>query len=485
MRRSRLIALQVTCLFLVALTFWLGYNSFTSQSWSPGRLIGLRPHDDAVHNGVPEHVDTPGPTNTTESTSTAPEPTGAPEPDAPEPEAPGPADAPADAPESVDPDQSFNATSHIKAILDPTDATFPRLECPAPNGTRYEYLKADVNDVTPPELKYYFALDLRQSIEVIPRLLGSIVEAVQFLGPRACALSIVEGNSDDGTREVLQALRPGLEALNLTYHMATSELDPATAGSGRIVKLAQLRNQALAPLLASPPPAPSSPPVPNANTTVIFLNDVALCAEDILELVHQRAFQGADMTCAMDWTYVGRDPTFYDVWVARTLGGDLFFDIPPGGSWDSAWNLFWNDAGTKARYGAMLPFQVYACWNGAVAFGAAPVLEQEGEKKEGPGRIEFRASRDGECYAGEPTLFCKDLWWSGRGRIAVVPSVNLEYSNEAAGKIKDLKGYTSKWTERGDEEKTKIEWVDEPPDMVACMPGLGDKSWRPWNETLT
>ncbi|KAI0011471.1 hypothetical protein F4779DRAFT_572837 [Xylariaceae sp. FL0662B] len=55
-----------------------------------------------------------------------------------------------------------------------------------------------------------------------------------------------------------------------------------------------------------------------------------------------------------------------------------------------------------------------------------------------------------------------------QGHIAVVPSVNLEYSNEAAGKIKELKGYTSKWTAREDEQAAKIEWVGKPPNMVQC-----------------
>ncbi|EMR64355.1 putative glycosyltransferase family 69 protein [Eutypa lata UCREL1] len=135
-------------------------------------------------------------------------------------------------------------------------------------------------------------------------------------------------------------------------------------------------------------------------------------------------------------------------WVARTLQGDLFFDIPPeDASWNSAWNLFWNDAATRDRYNKKLPFQV-----------------------------------------GEPTLFCKDLWWAGYGRIAVVPSVNLEYSDEAAKKIKDLKGYTSWWwTEPGEdrEDRSIIQWVEQPPETVKCVPTWEDQSWRPWNESLS
>lgn len=33
---------------------------------------------------------------------------------------------------------------------------------------------------------------------------------------------------------------------------------------------------------------------------VIFLNDVAFCTADLLELLHQQTSQGADMTCGMD-----------------------------------------------------------------------------------------------------------------------------------------------------------------------------------------
>jgi alpha-1,3-mannosyltransferase len=50
--------------------------------------------------------------------------------------------------------------------------------------------------------------------------------------------------------------------------------------------------------------------------------------------IHQRQYEDADMVCAMDWTYVGRDPTFYDVWVARDMNGDSFFEIPEDGSWE-------------------------------------------------------------------------------------------------------------------------------------------------------
>ncbi|KAI0017985.1 alpha-1,3-mannosyltransferase CMT1 [Xylariomycetidae sp. FL0641] len=496
MKRSRLIALQVACLFSVILTLWGGYVSFASESWISWRLNGLHPSSSSQYSSnttiVPssssaDDAQQPTPTES-KVVETEPAETEPPQAELPEPET--------DIPEpELEP--LFNTSPYLNAILNPDDEGYPRLKCPNISRSRYEYLSLAAQPDSPSrELHYFFALDLRQAAHVLPRLLGSIVEAIRFLGPSACALSIVEGNSDDGTGAILQALEPALVELGLAYFERASAVDPASGE--RIERLAELRNLALAPLLDASrvPRRRSSPlpvPRPSTNTTVVFLNDVAACANDVLELVHQRAFQQADMTCAMDWTHVGPEPTFYDVWIARTLRGDLFFEIPPDGSWDSAWNLFWDDDQTKSRFRRMVPFQVYSCWNGGVAFGAGPLLgERKGRgsasesvgvdgRREG---VRFRASREGECFAGEPTLFCKDLWWNGYGRIAVVPSVNLEYSDETGTKIKTAKGYTSRWTEAEDEEAVPIEWVDEPPDMVKCVPRFEEQSWTPWNETL-
>lgn len=369
------------------------------------------------------------------------------------------------------------AHTYVAAILNTSDTTLPRLACPVPLPTRYEYLRTPNAPDSPKNLKYFFAVDLRQSVEILPRLLGSIVEVVRYLGPAACALSIVEGHSDDGTFEVLDLLRSELAELGLQYFFLPSTTDPREGE--RISALAELRNLALKPLVSDPAAMGA-----DRNTSVIFLNDVAICAEDILELVHQRTFQAADMTCAMDWTYVGRDPTFYDIWISRTLKGDIFFQIPPDRSWDYAWNLFWNDDATRSRFNNKLPFQVFSCWNGAAVFTAAPVLGPDADPPEEK-RVAFRASREGECYSGEPELFCKDLWWTGHGRIAVVPSVNLEYSTENAEKIKAQKGYTSKWVEQENAEDSRITWEATPPAEVKCMAVFENQFWEPWNKTLS
>ena len=354
------------------------------------------------------------------------------------------------------------APSYIKAIVTPEDDSFSRLACPVPSGGRYNYLR---NNAT-----YFFALDLHQCAHLLPRLLGSIVESMRFLGPQNCTLSIVEGRSDDGTFEILKLLREEIEQMGANYFFGTNDVDPKAEGGNRIKSLADLRNQAVQPLVDYADQYSSE-------STVVFINDVSICMEDILELIHQRQYQKADMTCAMDWTYVGPDPAFYDVWIARGMNGDSFFNIPESGSWDSAWNLFWNNPKAQERLWVGQPFQVFSCWNGAAAFTAKPLLEH---------KIKFRSPYERECYQGEPQIFCKEMWYLGYGKIAVVPSVNLEYSDEAARKIKAAKGYVSKWVEEEAKGGTsvQVEWETSPPPLVKCIHSWAEQNWVAWDEIL-
>ncbi|KAL6786907.1 alpha-1,3-mannosyltransferase CMT1 [Trichoderma sp. SZMC 28012] len=393
-----------------------------------------------------------------------------------------------------------NISEYLEAIYNvkPT-SRLANLECPALNVTRYKSLKSGKPSPkrpapsspppvpsssiypTPPaalprslshktpefEIRYFFALDLRNCIKLLPRLIGSIVEVIQFLGPQSCALSIVEGDSPDGTGDVLAALRPSLEALGVTYIYNSSTVH--SAEGNRIAKLAALRNMPLEPIFQGTLPMAD-------DASVIFLNDVAACPEDILELILQKKTLNADMTCAMDWTYSGEDPTFYDVWIARGMNGDSFFHIPSNGNWGEAHNLFWNAPDTKSRFESLRPFQAFACWNGATVFSAQPISEG----------LRFRTNYDkkGECFQGEPVLFCKDMWWRGYGKIAVVPSVNLEYSITNGRKLKKLKGFVSDNVANHDERSDRIEWAG-PPDTVRCMPTWKDQFMQRWNKSLT
>lgn len=370
-----------------------------------------------------------------------------------------------------------DALRYVKAIMDPEDDTFHRLQCPKPSTSRYGYLR-DLSATTPSKRTYYFALNLHKCAPLLPRLLGSIVEAIRFLGPSNCALSILEGRSSDGTYEILKTLQTEIEGLGAIYYFDSSEINPVEEGNDRIVKLAELRNLAVQPLISNPQLFSET------DTTVLFINDVAICAEDILELIHQRRHQNADMTCAMDWIFSGT--SFYDVWVSRGMNGDQFFEIPQDGSWDFNGNLFWNNPQTKARLEAKVPFQVFSCWNGAVAFTAAPLLKKE---------IQFRSAYQdrGECYLGEPTHFCKDLWYHGYGKIAVVPSVNLGYDDEQGLASKQRNGWTGRTVEQVENTQSgggqgdlaePIVWKNKPPELIKCVPTYQQPTWVRWDQSL-
>jgi alpha-1,3-mannosyltransferase len=105
--------------------------------------------------------------------------------------------------------------------MTPEDDHFPRLACPAPNATRYEYIR---RTNTNRDLKYFFALDLHRRAKILPQLIGSIVETVRFLGLEKCALSIVKASWDDGTSIILKLLREDLERIGVMYFVNSSDI---------------------------------------------------------------------------------------------------------------------------------------------------------------------------------------------------------------------------------------------------------------------
>ena len=376
--------------------------------------------------------------------------------------------------EEIDENKIAQARPYVRAIMDPKDTYFDRLQCPKPFTDRYKILNAQQNLRSESkehrqEKRFFFALNLYQCEYVLPRLLGSVVEAIKKLGPEDCVLSIVGGRSDDLTTEILWALRKEIEALNVTYYLGTSDVDPWEDGHDRITELAKLRNFALAPLYAQHQRW-------STDATVVFINDVSICTDDILELVYQKHFQKADMVCAMDWDNLGT--TYYDSWIGRSMNGDMFIEVPQDGSFQFASNLFWNDKEARLRLDQKIPLQVFACWNGAVAFKAEPLLIH---------RLKFRAAYKNECYTGEPTLFCKDLWALGYSRIAVVSSVNVGYTDEESRRTKELHGYASGNIQRAEQDLdlvTEIQWKGSPPALVKCQFDWTHSSWAPWDEGL-
>ena len=351
-------------------------------------------------------------------------------------------------------------TTYVRDIMGAGNRTMWRMQCSTPIAARYDSLRATTG--THGRIQYFFAIDLYQSIAVIPTLLGAIIQAIRFLGPGRCAVSIVEGRSTDGTYQVLTALQNEVEKLDAEFYISTSDVSPKDGPQDRFEGLAFLRNLALTPLIMNKVKYSS-------DAQVIFLNDIYLCPHDILELLYQQKMQNATMTCGMDWA-VGGD-NFYDIYVARSIVGETFWQVPQDGGWQFSGNLFWADQQTSAKYKSHQPFQVYACWNGGVVISARPILER---------RIRFRRNVEGECHMGEPTLFAKDLWRLGLGRIQVVPTVNVDYDNRTEevkdrhGRVEDHLNMTS-----GALQTEPVHWQKSPPTLVKCMPTFEEHYWVP------
>lgn len=108
--------------------------------------------------------------------------------------------------------------------------------------------------------------------------------------------------------------------------------------------------------------------------------------------------------------------------------------------------------------------------------------------------VRFRWLIKDKCFQGQPQLFCKDIWWNGFGRLAVVPSVNLGYTNAARRRVKKQKGYVTDVVEKGlggqkaggkSDLDITTNWQLEPLERVKCMLNFKNQSWLSWNESLT
>ena len=337
------------------------------------------------------------------------------------------------------------------------------LKCASKPDSRYNHLRPAHE--SKPKVHYFFALDLHQAVHVIIPLMGAIIEAMRYLGPEHCALSIVEGRSRDGTHTILAGLKAELAAMGVPFFLSKSFVDPKALGENRITALSALRNQALEPLFQESKNRHSRL---SSDPTIVFVNDIVLCPEDILELLHQRVSQSAAMTCAFDWN--AHDGPFYDSWVSRSMSGNLFFEITHDGKYWLGQDMFFDHPDSADRWRQSLPIQVYSCWGGMVTLDAKPFLQN---------KVTFRAPKNNECGMGEPMTLAQDLWRLGLGKILAVPTVHVAYEYDISRSAKEKHGYTHDAVASAQYNKAaeKVKWQESPPPMVKCMPVVNRQSW--------
>jgi len=155
----------------------------------------------------------------------------------------------------------------------------------------------------------------------------------------------------------------------------------------------------------------------------------------------------------------------------------MLFEMPQNGNWEYSHNLFFSSPPSALRYARRAPIQVFACWNGLTAFDAAP-FTQAG--------VRFRTNRHGECNLGEPGHMAKDFWARGYGRLAIVPSVNVAYTEEDVRKVRAEVGTVeAEYAKEHTGAEEEVQWVREPPRIVKCYdPNSWASEWRAWDEGL-
>jgi alpha-1,3-mannosyltransferase len=266
-----------------------------------------------------------------------------------------------------------------------------------------------------------------------------------ILGYHNVFVSVYENGSSDQTKALLRIFDALCRSVGLRVVIRTS-LRTRGAFHHRIEYLAEVRNAALAPLQEL------RDAEGEVFDSIIFMNDVLPCIDDLLELVWQSRRQNAGITCGSDYIFhdevvrllplspqctvlthmpVGttcilrqvrlddRDsssPRLTDAlhsWVARDINGTALENAP--------FESVFHDIESGHRFQRHLPVQVQSCWNGIAILDPAPFYAHP--------HVRFRMAKlsAGECSASECSLICNDYWNAGYGRIIMVPRVKLAY----------------------------------------------------------
>lgn len=271
--------------------------------------------------------------------------------------------------------------------------------------------------------KYYFAINFYNSFDVIPDLFATLFRVAAILGYHNVFVSIYENGSTDQTKALLRIFDALTRSVGMRVMIRTSTRTRG-AFNHRIEYLAEVRNSAFVPFHEL------RDSEGEYFDSVVFMNDVLPCVDDLLELIWQSRRNNAGITCAADYMYHSEiaAPVFYDNWVSRDINGTALENAP--------FERIFHHAESSARFQHHLPVQVQSCWNGIAILDPAPFYS--------PPHLQFRMAKitEGECSASECSLICNDYWEAGYGRILMVPRVKLAYDSVSLSDIFDSCNYS-------------------------------------------
>lgn len=144
--------------------------------------------------------------------------------------------------------------------------------------------------------KYFFAINLYNSFDIIPDLFATLFRVSAILGYQNVYVSIYENGSTDQTKALLRIFDALCRSVGLRVKIQTS-MRTRGAFNHRIEYLAEVRNAAFVPLHD----------LRNSENeyfdSIIFMNDILPCVDDLLELIWQSRRNNAGITCATDYMF--------------------------------------------------------------------------------------------------------------------------------------------------------------------------------------
>ncbi len=144
--------------------------------------------------------------------------------------------------------------------------------------------------------KYFIAINLYNSFDVIPDLFATMFRTAAVLGYHNVYVSIYENGSNDQTKALLKIFDALGRTVGLRIIIRTS-MRTRGAFNHRIEYLAEVRNAAMVPLHEL------RDTEGEIFDSIIFMNDILPCVDDVLELIWQSRRQNAGITCAADYMF--------------------------------------------------------------------------------------------------------------------------------------------------------------------------------------